>query len=219
MGRTTKVVGALLLICIVLSSLTLHGLRTEASANVLSNDKEAYFFVNTVARGVKTRWIFYPAILVLEWLGGVESPSDVRRSLVVIHVTQSSIDRNVVEVRDNEPGMWPKSFTPLEGRVWANYPEIGGLCWWAGDHFEPATEGEKQRIGHLPNSKSDDGWSKDSQTVDLGSTHLRMSGDGFADALTITEIGPNRAQRVVYQFNPRAGRIDAVEYEKTFVSN
>jgi hypothetical protein len=65
-------------------------------------------------------------------------------------------------------------YTPSEGHIYANEPELGGLCRWAGDHFEPATREERHRldgINHLTNKDIDhaeDGRSKHSFTLGPG---------------------------------------------------
>jgi hypothetical protein len=56
-------------------------------------------------------------------------------------------------------------FTPREGRIYVNYPACGGLCIWAGDHFDPAPQEERRGfngIGFLTmrDFENKNGWSK-----------------------------------------------------------
>src|SRR5262245_50871786 len=119
--------------------LDVYFLRTEAAADVISGENEAYVFIGQATSGFHEKWIQYPYSFALESLGVPTRAVDERGSVVVIRVTPDGVERHSVEVADRRPGAGPKLYTRLEGRIWANYPGIGGLSWWATDHFEAAT--------------------------------------------------------------------------------
>ncbi len=128
-------------------------------------------------------------------------------------------------------------YTPLEGRIYANYPELGGLCRWAGDHFEPATPEEQRRldgIGHLTNrdiAHVDNGWSKrsvqvgpgdsdDAFTIEVGND-FRLSpsdlgGKNGDRILSINLLRPGHGPEKIWDVDLRSGRISRTEYQHVF---
>lgn len=140
--------------------------RRDLGGDVLWNTKEAYFFIGRDTRGYHVKWLGYPLVVLGEMLGRIELPDDDRGAIYVMRVTSAGVERHVLELPDRRPGSGPSMFTPLDGRIWVNWPTIGGLCWWAGDHFEPATPEERTRLdglNHLTNGayRNKGGWSKD----------------------------------------------------------
>ena len=95
-------------------------------------------------------------------------------------------------------------YTPLENRIYANYPGLGGLCWWAGDHFEPATPGEQQRldgIGHLTGQdipQGVNGWFKRSFQVGPGDIDDAFTIEvGGKFKLTASDRGGKNGDRIL----------------------
>jgi hypothetical protein len=93
------------------------------------------------------------------------SPDDQCISVTVIRITESSVERHVVDVADTRPGSGPGFYTPIEGQIYANDPDLGGLSKWAGDHFVAATDEERKRLSNidhltLPDIDNVNGWSK-----------------------------------------------------------
>ncbi len=147
-------------------SLSAYWIDVSGGGQVLYNNKEAYFFIGSDTLGWHFSWIWYPFVMLMGRAGYIHPPDDNRGVLYVIRVTSAGVERYVVEQTNRSPGSGPGWYTPIEGRIWAHYPAIGGLCWWAGNHFEPATQEERQRIDPFKDLKSgyfknQNGWSND----------------------------------------------------------
>jgi hypothetical protein len=168
MARISKTLIAinLLTVAIILSAvLNAYLIRTDAGGIALWNAKEAYFFIGQDTRGRHVKWIGYPLLVAGEFFGHIEPPDDDRGSMFVLRVTPEGVERHVLELADRRQGSGPSWFTPLQGRIWANYPTLGGLCWWAGDHFERANQEELRRLGEFKSLnnrfyENENGWSK-----------------------------------------------------------
>lgn len=128
------------------SVLRIYLIREDSGGDVLWNASEAYLFIDVAHRGAHVSYLEYPWMIFREYVGGVAAPNNERRSVTAIHITPSGIEQHVVEVAAAPPGGWPGEYTPFEGRIYANYPALGGRCRWAGDHFERATEEESRRL-------------------------------------------------------------------------
>jgi hypothetical protein len=111
-------------------------LRSDADGDALWNSHEAYFFVHVQSKGVTVNGLLLPFFLASEYLGGVAQPDDIRESVVVIHVTPSEVDHHVIERSNSLRSTGPDRYKIIDGRIWANYPALGGLCWWTGERFE-----------------------------------------------------------------------------------
>lgn len=170
MATTGTKVKIVLLIVVIVSAATIktYYIRNDSGQELLWSTGEAYLFINVHRRGIRVSYLEYPWLIFKEWLGGfaaVRPPDDELSFVVVIHVTPSAVERHVVIVPDTAPGAAPGFYTPLEGHIYANYPGLGGLCRWADDHFERATEEERNRLGginHLTlvDFDNDGGWSR-----------------------------------------------------------
>jgi hypothetical protein len=152
-------------VIIGLATLNIYTVRNDGSGEVLWNGNEAYLFMNTYRRGVRVSYLEYPWMVVKEWLGAIHPPDDQLSFVVVIHITPSTVQRHVVVVPDNTPGAMPALYTPMQEKIYANYPALDGLCRWADDHFERATEDERSKLGGSDNPTPLDinnvgGWSK-----------------------------------------------------------
>jgi hypothetical protein len=101
--------------------------------------------------GVEIRGTSAATVLVFltESLHAPLSPDDQRISVTVIRITESAVERHVVDVADTGPGSGPGFYTPIEGQIYANYPDLGGLSKWAGDHFVAATDEERKRLSNI----------------------------------------------------------------------
>jgi|ERR1700722_2795255 hypothetical protein len=139
-----------IVVAIVVAAATLHIFQLDESSHgfVIWNENEAYLFVKINRMGYKASFLKVPWILLREVLTVGVEPSEIRGVLVVIRVTSSSVERHVVQMdRSNGgPGSDPERLTPIDGHIYAFCP-FQGLCRWAGDHFEPATQEERSNIG------------------------------------------------------------------------
>jgi hypothetical protein len=179
--KSTLIIWISMLLVLLSAGLSAYVVRINAAGVALSNGKEAYFFINRETDGYHVKWIGYPLTIVGEILGRIEPPDDVRGTIYVIRITSSTVEQHVLEQTDLRPGSGVSMLTPIGDRIWTNYPGLGGLCWWAGDHFERATQEELHRldgINHLDNDYYRDrrGWSKAS--VSPGQTSVITLGDG-----------------------------------------
>jgi hypothetical protein len=204
---------------------------------VLWNANEAYLFFGVRHIGHEVNILRFPWFLAKNYLGGVEDPGDDRGSLDVIRATSSGIEHHVQSVEYSPPGSGPDMYTPLEDRIYVNYPARGGLCRWAGDHFEPATPEERQRldnIGHLTNKDIDhgeNGWSKRSFQVEPGdpndtltievSNNFRLSASDLGAKngdriLSINLLKSGNAPEKIWEVNLHWGKVSKAEYERVF---
>jgi hypothetical protein len=167
---TRKLATIAIAVCAVATaaSYKLYFIREDNGGTVLWNAKEAYFFIPFITRGVHVICLRYPWFLAKEYLGAIERADDEREFLHVVRVTFSGAESYALPQADLRPGAGPSMFTPHEGSIYATCPSVGGggLCRWAGNHFEHATQEEDRRlggIGILTNKEidgGDDGWSK-----------------------------------------------------------
>jgi hypothetical protein len=226
---TVAILGTILLLSVILNA---YLIRDDAGGTVLWNAQEAYCFIGVTTLGRRVKWIQYPLVVALEWLGNIGPPDDAGSSLIVIHISSSGVERHTLDLPDRRPGSGPGFFTPKGGRIWANWPTIGGLCWWAGDHFEPAPE-EQQRasggIGGLTKKDFDAGWSEDGVAAQ-GENHFEskvgeefdLSVAGWARApdgrsgISINMRTPGHPPRSVLELNSRNGLVSRSEYRRAF---
>jgi len=226
----TKIAVLILFVAAVLATIfNAYLLRSDAGGEVLWNDKEAYFFLFSEAFGRHVAWIVYPFEYGLEMLGHFEPANDTRGSFFVVHVTSSGVERHVLDLSDS-PG--PVQFTPRGGRIWANWPTCGGLCWWTGDHFQPASQEEQRAFngiaGLLTEKGFDAGWHKDgvgaegerSITIDVGELfELIVSGRRASNGrggIAADMRYPGRAPTRIFNLDVRVGRVSKGEYLRAF---
>src|SRR5271165_6760333 len=192
-NRHTRAKAAVvLMICVALvaaASFRTYAIIGGSGGDVMWNPSEAYIFMFVSNLGYTANGLVYPWVLFKKYiLGGfaaLEDPTDQRAYLVVIRATSSGVERHVVKLADRMnggPGRDPSEFTPLEGRIYAYCPWVGGhfiqdghwvgndmdhgLCWWTNDHFKKATDEERRRLhgiqrltkGALENDEN--GWSR-----------------------------------------------------------
>ena len=203
-------------------------IRSDAGGYALWNAKEAYFFIykDTVGRHVK--WIGYPFLVVGEILGNIEPPDDRSGTMFVVRVTAEGVERHLLEMTDRRQGSGPSMYTPMEGRIWLNFPTLGGLCWWAGDHFERANQEELRRLGEFKSLNNDfyddrNGWSKHglggrNLDVKLGDgTDLVYGGGGAArDPISIEMRKRGGELRTIFEIVDHVGLVSGSEYRKAF---
>jgi hypothetical protein len=163
--------GLVIFIVVVILAATFHVYAVDEGAGglLMWSRTEAYLFVQVSRRGYYASLLRFPWVLfktfVIGGFAAVELTDDERASLVVIRVTDSGAERHVVKLNREEAGGRggdPSKYTPLEGRIYAYCPWVigtfmqdghaagndmdHGLCWWAGDHFEKATDEERRRL-------------------------------------------------------------------------
>lgn len=108
---------------------------------------------------------------------------------------------------------------------------MGGLCWWAGDHFERATQEESRGLGgieHLYNLnnrayRDEDGWSKaavvpeQTLVVNLGDgTKLSVYGGTRRVPLSIVMRRQGGEPGTVFSVDTGAGRVSRSAYQQAF---
>lgn len=223
--KATIVVAAIALV--VAASRSLYFIREGHGGWVLSNESEAYIFIGISRDGLEISALRYPWMIFREHLHGVEPPTDQRAFLTVLHVTQSAAEiHRITEYGDTSPAF----FTPIEGKIYANCPALGGLCRWARDHFERADPAERMRLGgfdHLTGRETPTdpwGWSKvgfrPTFTVkvdDQCSLVINNPLDSFGQGpITIDRIRPGNPPERIWEYRLRGGRVSGAEYERAF---
>ncbi len=228
-SRTTAYGSVILATGVVLSAaFNAYLIRTDVGGTALWNAREAYFFIGLDTVGRHVKWIQYPFLVAGEVLGDIEPPDDGLVSLFVLRVTPDGVERHILKHRDRRPGSGPGMFTPLEGRIWLNYPSIGGLCWWAGDHFERATPEELKKLGGLSSLDNQsyvdkNGWSKSGVWnghigwMKMGNgVELLAGGTSPRDSLTIEMRKPGREPTTIFSLSVSAGLVSGSEYRRAF---
>lgn len=138
-----------------------HLIRKDGGGGVLLwKEDEAYLFMFDHLLGYYMSGAELLTAPINSYLHSVPIPSDDRRELTIIHITQSTIERHI-----QRSTIGIDSFTPIGGAIYATCP--GGICKWNGVRFELVSSEEEQGIGgrsRLVNDWNDftgaDGWSK-----------------------------------------------------------
>jgi len=234
MCRTTYIWAGVAVIFIAAGTLKLHFIRNDGGPELLWNADEAYVFVVVENRGFRISYLEYPWELFKELLNSPPFPDDEAASFTVIHVTAASVERYPGHVGPD--GSTPGLYTPIEGRIYANCPDLDGLCWWNGTRFEAAPDEERKRLGrieHLTPLDFDkvDGWSKrergmpgNSQefTVDFsGKFSILVKNEAVGSreypriSISLLRASPAHAERILYiDKTPRW--VSRSEYEGVF---
>jgi hypothetical protein len=211
-------------------SFSAYFVRHDVGGWALWNAKEAYFFIDSDTRGYHVKWAGYPLLVAGEMLRRIERPDDDRGVMYIMRITSAGVERHVLELPDRRPGSGPSMYTPLDGRIWANWPTLGGLCWWAGDHFELATPEELRRLdgfNHLRNGAYRDasGWSADgvwagySPTIRVGDEfELLVHGGGSPGygPISVEMRKQGGESSTMFTINGSAGRVSSSDYWHTF---
>jgi hypothetical protein len=147
MRNKTKLILAIVICAAAVAavSLRIYFIREDSGGYVSWNADGAYLFISVARRGLHVSYPEYAWMVLEQFLHGGRESDDNLRSFAVIRVTPSTVERHVVDLKGIAPGSGPDLNTPFEDRIYANCPDIGGLCRWAGDHFERATEEEPTR--------------------------------------------------------------------------
>jgi hypothetical protein len=209
----------------------------DSGITALWNDNEAYFFIGTRSIGHRVNLLRFPWFLAKNYLGAIEDQDDLRGSSDAIHVTSSDVEHHVVKIEDRGPGSGADMYTPLENRIYVNYPTLGGLSRWTGDHFESVTQEDRQRldgINHLTNGDIDhgaNGWSKHSFGVEPGNLYSSFTievGNDFklrlndqpasmgSRTFSIDVLRPGRAPERIWNRNLHWDIVSRAEYQHTF---
>jgi hypothetical protein len=213
--------------------LKMYYIRDDGGATVLWNADEAYIFVVTAQRGFHLSYLKYPWAFFREDVGGVTAPNDERALVTVIHVTQSGIERHQLETFDVDGTAG--FFTPLKGQIYANCPALGGLCRWANDHFERATEEERRALGDidhltLDELRNENGWSSiaigpdgpgtiaDHQSeVDVGKWFTLLIKNHRLDGSVSVDLKrPGHPTERIWGLSHQPRRVSSSEYKRAF---
>ena len=238
--RTIALVAVLIVLALAALRFRAYELVEGIGGTVLWDDNEAYIFVATRHLGHNVAWLRLPWYLAKGYLGAVEYPDDDAGSLDVIKASSSGIEHHVLRIEYQPPGSEPELYTPLEDQIYANYPRLGGLCRWAGDHFEPATPDERRRLDDIKYltgqniERNKNGWSRrsfqvgfgdsdDAFSVDVGSIcrlflidrHAAVSGDRL---FTIELLRAGHSRERIWETNVHSRMVTKGEYHRVFKS-
>ncbi|HXM62870.1 MAG TPA: hypothetical protein VN950_18555 [Terriglobales bacterium] len=203
-------VTAFLAALVVAAVLNIYFIRNDGSGDLLWNADEAYLFTGVTRRGLHTSYLAYPWVLFAEFFYAPPPPDDQSVSVTVIRVTQSTVERHLVNVADPSPGTTPGEYTPFEGRIYANCPKLGGLCKWTGEGFEAATTDEQRGFGGIEHLKvleidNVNGWSKRGMPGN-GNQFIADIGGKFS-LLVRNEAGDARQYSRISIYLQRPGRV------------
>ncbi len=237
MRSGTKIaVGITFLAAVVAASAIpkIYFVREDSGGEVLWNTDQAYLFIGVTRRGFHCRYLQYPWVVFQGYVGAPPPADDERTSRTVIRVTQSGVERHVLDIADNVPGASPDFYTPLDGHIYANC--TGVLCRWTGGTFETASEDENRRVGinHLiPDIDTEvQGWSKRGIGAGPQSNFARLTADVggiFTLSETSEEVGipgyaavavylkrPGQAREKIWYLDGHPRRVSKPEYEQVF---
>lgn len=252
-----RVLTAILITAVLIAAIfNVYAISEAAGLIAIWNQNEAYFFSQVDRRGDSSSYLLFPWILFKEYvIGGFAAaviPSDTREFLVVLHITPAGVERHVVKLADRADGgegSEPSHYTPIDGRIYVSYPRFIGhfmqdgqmvandpndsLGWWAGDHFEKATQDERERLGGIGRLTRDDfdnnaeGWSRrvlgasPSFTMNVGNqfslvvnnVSLGNPGNGY---LSIDLQRPGKDTERIAVFERAEGGVSRAEYRHAF---
>jgi len=149
---------------IILATLKVNYVNVQPDGQLLWNDDDAYIFIGLADRGYRLSYLRYAAESIREEFPfGATSPTDENFSLLVLHVTPSSIDRySIANFRLGE-------IEPSAGALYVSNLMTSKTVRWAATHFEDQTPDEQKQLqdlsrqGGLPSGPQYDniqGWSK-----------------------------------------------------------
>jgi hypothetical protein len=237
--RKKMTIGAAVIVAAILAAGTLkiNLSRVDSGGNVLWNANEAYLFIATFSHGVRVTYLEYSWMILKEYLGGIRAPDNNLSSLTVIRVTPSTVERYNVDQKDGTPGSGPNLYTPFEHQIYANCPALGGLCRWAGNRFEPASEEDRLRLNgtsrlRATNYANVDGWSEAAIGAGPENIFARFATEiggrfaifeevepiahsGYA-AVSIYVQRPGEARTKIWYLDGHPRTINRTEYEHVF---
>ena len=220
---------------IALAFSKIYYIREDSAGTLLWNANEAYLFMSVVRRGFRIGYLEYPWVIFKQYLNAPPFPDDRRVSLVVIRVTGSAVERQVVDFpRDTDHA--PTLLTPFDKSIYANCQ--GVLCRWTGTRFEPASDTEQRRLDgtnrlSVPNFNGVEGWSRqgvgavagDSQfSADVGGkvSLVVKLGNIYKSAYSSASVDlfrPGRAPERIWYLDGNPRRIGKKEYQNWFGSH
>ncbi len=116
-----------------------------SGATIYSRENEAYIFMGESHSGWRLPYIEFPFSFLGEYLGAVTEESDSLSESIVLHITPTSVDRQVyLPTGENHTG--PIFIVPFDDGLYGICPG-SKLCKWTGRSFEPATPEQEQKIG------------------------------------------------------------------------
>jgi hypothetical protein len=216
-------------VIVALTFTQMYHVREDNGGQLLWKGDQAYVFMSVVRRGYHFGYREYPWVILKEYLRAPPIPNDQRRTLDVIRVTPSTLERRVLEVEGNGPIL----MTPFEGHIYANCD--GTLCKWNETRFEAATEEEGRKLNGISKLSAIDfsemdGWSKRGIgpvsddvhfSIELGKelTLLVRQGNVYKspyDSSTIDLLRPGHPPEKLWHVDGNPRWVSKNEYERTF---
>jgi hypothetical protein len=147
-NKKAAILFALFLVVVALSfSFQMHLVRDWSDATVYSRENEAYIYMGESHTGYHFPYVTYPFLIFREYFYLGTEANDQRSAALILHVTPTSIDRQIyVPVDLNHSG--PFFITPFEDGLYGMCPG-GTLCKWTGKSYEPATAEQQQKFGGI----------------------------------------------------------------------
>ena len=208
-------------------------IRRDTGVAVRWNGSEADLFVYASVRGFETSYLLYPWSLAREFFYVPPPANHLNDWLIVFRITPAGIERHAVKPEDRGPGSGPGELTPIDGQIYANYPAIGGLCRWAGDHFELATDEERHRLHGIEGlwyhevENGPGGWSARGISDASGPKKLDVKvGDHFdvslvnhmensvKGTLSVDVLYPGKPPQRIVEVDGRPRRVSSAEFQQ-----
>ena len=232
-----RVIAAFMLVALTIAaaSTNIYFIWEGNGGTALWNASEADLFISSYLRGNRVSYLTLPWFLLIAYFGASPPPDDERDSVIVVRATASGIKKYVVPWNSG-PGAGPDWYTPIHERIWANFSEFGGLCWWARDHFELASAEEQARLHGRDQltsgsfQRNQDGWSRqtigsslrnETKSVDVGdrlklvikSSVTQVNKDGI---FTVDALYPSGPSEKIVELDPNYRRVSRTEYLRAF---
>ena len=189
-----KALAGLVVLVVLSSSIALafskiYYIREDSAGTLLWSADEAYLFMSVVRRGFGISYLEYPWAIFEQFLNAPPFPDDRRVSLVVIRVTASAVERQVVDF-PADTAHAPTFLTPFDKSIYANCQ--GVLCRWTGTRFQPASDTEQRRLDRtnrlsVPNFNGVEGWSR--QGVGSVTGDSQFSADVGGKVTLVVKLG------------------------------
>jgi len=206
-----------------------HLIREDGGGGVmLWKGNEAYLFMFDVRFGYYMSGAELLAEPFRNYLHSVTLPRNDSRSVTIIHVTPSTVERHI-----QQSTISVDSFTPIGDSIYATCPR--GICKWNGVRFELVSIEEEQKIGGRNQLVNDwkeftgvDGWSRRSiraigpagaavhgqYSVEVSNQLVLLVGEGNPTSVYLQR--PNQPKERLWYYKRDLSLISKAKYDREF---
>jgi hypothetical protein len=219
---------ALLIIITVAVSLRVYGKREAANGVVFWDRNEAFVFLNVVRHGYHFSYLYLLVEFPMELLGYVPTPNDTRWEVVVLRVSQDSVQ--TVEMQRLRLG----PYVLFGESIYAVDADDATLWKWNGTQFEKTNTQEQLEIrenwndakvvGHpiRPDFDAVNGWSARDDVatrtlkIDFQGATITLVGKDFFSNESIQLMKDGRPTATIWEMDKRPKKISRREYGVLF---